>query len=433
MSERKKLWSGDVPETWKVAPLKHCIAFRSDSLSEGTNPDYWFRYVDIGSVTACSGVTGYAEMAFRDAPSRARKRVRRGDTIVSTVRTYLKAIARIEDDEDVIVSTGFAVLEPCEFDSLYLTFLICSDLVCEEIERRSWGIAYPAISETSMSSIIVPIPPLFEQQLIADHLRRACAKLDSACSVLERQLQTLDDYRKSLIQEAVTKGLNPDVELKPSGIDWIGIIPAGWKTTKLKGLVRHFESGTSVRAAQYPAIDGEPGVLSLSAVFQGRFNADANKAVGDDEAPRLSCPVRYGTLLVSRCNTSEWVGTAALVDKECDNLYLPDKIWQIDCETSLHNRYVRYALSSPYARAYCWMMSVGASESMQNIASFDLLNMPFAIPETIEEMQAVVEYLDDKISKVDALIAGKRKQLETLRAQRQSLIYEYVTGKRRVV
>ena len=233
MSERKKLWSGDVPETWKVAPLKHCIAFRSDSLSEGTNPDYWFRYVDIGSVTACSGVTGYAEMAFRDAPSRARKRVRRGDTIVSTVRTYLKAIARIEDDEDVIVSTGFAVLEPCEFDSLYLTFLICSDLVCEEIERRSWGIAYPAISETSMSSIIVPIPPLFEQQLIADHLRRACAKLDSACSVLERQLQTLDDYRKSLIQETVTKGLDLTVDMKPSGYEYLGSIPSTWGMSPL--------------------------------------------------------------------------------------------------------------------------------------------------------------------------------------------------------
>lgn len=429
MSERKKLWSGDVPETWKVAPLKHCIAFRSDSLSEGTNPDYWFRYVDIGSVTACSGVTGYAEMAFRDAPSRARKRVRRGDTIVSTVRTYLKAIARIEDDEDVIVSTGFAVLEPCEFDSLYLTFLICSDLVCEEIERRSWGIAYPAISETSMSSIIVPIPPLFEQQLIADHLRRACAKLDSACSVLERQLQTLDDYRKSLIQETVTKGLDLTVDMKPSGYEYLGSIPSTWGMSPLLYL-GEMQNGISKDGDSFGS--GYPFV-SYGDVYRNVFLPRAVEGlVESNSEERYRYSVKKNDAFFTRTSeTIDETGFASVCLESIENATFAGFLIRFRPNTcKLNMRFAAYYFRSENLRAYFAreMVSVTRASLSQNLLGRLVVPLP-----PLDEQERIANYLDSKYSVVDRLIAGKRKQLETLRAQRQSLIYEYVTGKRRVV
>ncbi|MCF2621083.1 restriction endonuclease subunit S [Collinsella tanakaei] len=429
MSERKKLWSGDVPETWKVAPLKHCIAFRSDSLSEGTNPDYWFRYVDIGSVTACSGVTGYAEMAFRDAPSRARKRVRRGDTIVSTVRTYLKAIARIEDDEDVIVSTGFAVLEPCEFDSLYLTFLICSDLVCEEIERRSWGIAYPAISETSMSSIIVPIPPLFEQQLIADHLRRACAKLDSACSVLERQLQTLDDYRKSLIQETVTKGLDLTVDMKPSGYEYLGSIPSTWGMSPLLYL-GEMQNGISKDGDSFGS--GYPFV-SYGDVYRNVFLPRAVEGlVESNSEERYRYSVKKNDAFFTRTSeTIDEIGFASVCLESIENATFAGFLIRFRPNTcKLNMRFAAYYFRSENLRAYFAreMVSVTRASLSQNLLGRLVVPLP-----PLDEQERIANYLDSKYSVVDRLIAGKRKQLETLRAQRQSLIYEYVTGKRRVV
>ena len=429
MSERKKLWSGDVPETWKVAPLKHCIAFRSDSLSEGTNPDYWFRYVDIGSVTACSGVTGYAEMAFRDAPSRARKRVRRGDTIVSTVRTYLKAIARIEDDEDVIVSTGFAVLEPCEFDSLYLTFLISSDLVCEEIERRSWGIAYPAISETSMSSIIVPIPPLYEQQLIADYLRRACAKLDSACSVLERQLQTLDDYRKSLIQETVTKGLDLTVDMKPSGYEYLGSIPSTWGMSPLLYL-GEMQNGISKDGDSFGS--GYPFV-SYGDVYRNVFLPRAVEGlVESNSEERYRYSVKKNDAFFTRTSeTIDEIGFASVCLESIENATFAGFLIRFRPNTcKLNMRFAAYYFRSENLRAYFAreMVSVTRASLSQNLLGRLVVPLP-----PLDEQERIANYLDSKYSVVDRLIAGKRKQLETLRAQRQSLIYEYVTGKRRVV
>ena len=429
MSERKKLWSGDVPDTWKVAPLKHCIAFRSDSLSEGTNPDYWFSYVDIGSVTACSGVTGYAEMAFRDAPSRARKRVRRGDTIVSTVRTYLKAIARIEDDEDVIVSTGFAVLEPCEFDSLYLTFLICSDLVCEEIERRSWGIAYPAISETSMSSIIVPIPPLFEQQLIADHLRRASAKLDSACSVLERQLQTLDDYRKALIQETVTKGLDLTVDMKPSGYEYLGSIPSTWGMSPLLYL-GEMQNGISKDGDSFGS--GYPFV-SYGDVYRNVFLPRAVEGlVESNSEERYRYSVKKNDAFFTRTSeTIDEIGFASVCLESIENATFAGFLIRFRPNTcKLNMRFAAYYFRSENLRAYFAreMVSVTRASLSQNLLGRLVVPLP-----PLDEQERIANYLDSKYSVVDRLIAGKRKQLETLRAQRQSLIYEYVTGKRRVV
>lgn len=429
MSERKKLWSGDVPETWKVAPLKHCIAFRSDSLSEGTNPDYWFRYVDIGSVTASSGVTGYAEMAFRDAPSRARKRVRRGDTIVSTVRTYLKAIARIEDDEDVIVSTGFAVLDPCEFDSLYLTFLISSDLVCEEIERRSWGIAYPAISETSMSSIVVPIPPLLEQQLIADYLRRACTKLDSACSVLERQLQTLDDYQKSLIQETVTRGLDPTVDMKPSGYEYLGSVPSTWGMSPLLYL-GEMQNGISKDGDSFGS--GYPFV-SYGDVYRNVFLPRAVEGlVESNSEERYRYSVKKNDAFFTRTSeTIDEVGFASVCLESIENATFAGFLIRFRPNTcKLNMRFAAYYFRSENLRAYFAreMVSVTRASLSQNLLGRLVVPLP-----PLDEQERIANYLDDKCSVVDRLIAGKRKQLETLRAQRQSLIYEYVTGKRRVV
>lgn len=429
MSERKKLWSGDVPETWKVAPLKHCIAFRSDSLSEGTNPDYWFRYVDIGSVTAGSGVTGYAEMAFRDAPSRARKRVRRGDTIVSTVRTYLKAIARIEDDEDVIVSTGFAVLDPCEFDSLYLTFLISSDLVCEEIERRSWGIAYPAISETSMSSIVVPIPPLLEQQLIADYLRRACTKLDSACSVLERQLQTLDDYRKSLIQETVTRGLDPTVDMKPSGYEYLGSVPSTWGMSPLLYL-GEMQNGISKDGDSFGS--GYPFV-SYGDVYRNVFLPRAVEGlVESNSEERYRYSVKKNDAFFTRTSeTIDEVGFASVCLESIENATFAGFLIRFRPNTcKLNMRFAAYYFRSENLRAYFAreMVSVTRASLSQNLLGRLVVPLP-----PLDEQERIANYLDDKCSVVDRLVAGKRKQLETLRAQRQSLIYEYVTGKRRVV
>ena len=290
----------------------------------------------------------------------------------------------------------------------------------------------PSINNQRLLTKVVHVPPLLEQRRIGLFIENNCTSLDNTINGMERQITLLERYRASIIHEAVTRGLDPTAPTNPSGIEWISDIPENWKLRKLKHLLKTFESGTSVRAANYPADKGEKGVLSLSAVFGGKYNPQANKRIDDDELTRASCPVKTGCLLISRCNTSELVGLPAYVEKGDRGLYLPDKIWQLDSGQKDINRFIYYAMQSKHAREYCAVMSVGSSESMQNIASFDLLNMHIAIPVGSDEAKHIADYLDARTAAIDAVLDTKRKQIEILKRRRQSLIYEYVTGKRRV-
>lgn len=198
-------WLGKVPEHWGVKRLKYLSSCNDESLPETTDPDFEMLYVDISSVSRIEGITNKEEMRFEDAPSRARRRVRDGNIIVSTVRTYLRAIAPIENAEDnLIVSTGFAVLRPVNICSDYLSLVIQSHYVVESIVARSVGVSYPAINASDIGDIRITIPPMSEQHDIVDKVRKAILQIDTLQSKNEHSITLLREYRSSLIHHAVT-------------------------------------------------------------------------------------------------------------------------------------------------------------------------------------------------------------------------------------
>lgn len=137
-------WLDTLPSSWKVRPLKYGVAINPQVLLESTPGRYEFRYIDISAVTATGHIEPSEPMTFDDAPTRPRRVVRRGDTIISTVRTYLKAIAYIgQDDPDLICSTGFAVLRPTRVMwPKFLFYWVRSSLIVDEICARSVGVSY---------------------------------------------------------------------------------------------------------------------------------------------------------------------------------------------------------------------------------------------------------------------------------------------------
>lgn len=198
-------WIGEIPESWQTSKLKYLAKCNSDVLKENTTGDYKFRYVDIGSVNYDEGISDYQEMLFEDAPSRARRIVKKGDTIISTVRTYLKAIAFIEDDNDVIVSTGFAVYTPSDkLIPKYLSYYVRSEPFIQQVDKLSYGIAYPAINTELLSGISILIPTIEEQREIVKFLDIKCAKIDCLISSKNIQVEKMKQYSKSLIYEYVT-------------------------------------------------------------------------------------------------------------------------------------------------------------------------------------------------------------------------------------
>lgn len=199
-------WLGDIPEHWKIKPIKYLLSCNDDALSNKTDKDFKLRYLDIGNVNKEGVISEIVEYRFKDAPSRARRIVKNGDVIISTVRTYLKAITRIQNDtEDLIVSTGFAVLRPNhEIQSDFLNYSIRANYFIERVCSESYGVSYPAINSTDLICLKLAHPDTIEQLQIVDYINQESDKINTTISTIEKEIILTQEYRTALISEAVT-------------------------------------------------------------------------------------------------------------------------------------------------------------------------------------------------------------------------------------
>lgn len=198
-------WLGEIPEHWEVKKLKYISTVNNESLSENFNEDFEINYIDIGSVTT-GNINKFETMMYSSAPSRARRIVKNGDILISTVRTYLKAIAPISSTEDnFIVSTGFAVIRPNSMViSAFMKYGLISNYFIDLVEASSVGISYPAINSSDLITFKIVIPPLEEQQQIANYLDDKTSKMDKLIEKANKSIELLKEKRTALISAAVT-------------------------------------------------------------------------------------------------------------------------------------------------------------------------------------------------------------------------------------
>lgn len=198
-------WIGEIPEGWEVKRLKYTCLINQKSLSETTDKNQELNYVDIGSVSLTNGIEKTESYLFGNSPSRARRIASVNDTIISTVRTYLKAIDFIDEGKSkFIFSTGFAVLTPNGISPKYLSSVVRSNVFTDQVSFASKGMSYPAINSTDLGCLWMPIPPVSEQQAIITHLQEQTSKIDKAIGQRQEQIVKLKEYKQSLINEAVT-------------------------------------------------------------------------------------------------------------------------------------------------------------------------------------------------------------------------------------
>ncbi len=202
-------WLGDIPEGWTVKPLKYYTSYNDEALANSTDKDYQLKYIDIGNVNSDGNINEIVEYKFQDAPSRARRIVKNGDVIISTVRTYLKAIAKIEDDTDVIVSTGFVVLRPkSNINSEFLNLLVRANYFIEDVCANSFGVSYPAINASELVTLKLAVPPISEQKAIVQYIETETTKIEKTIATIEKEIALVEEYKTALIAEAVTGKIN---------------------------------------------------------------------------------------------------------------------------------------------------------------------------------------------------------------------------------
>ncbi|NLY03618.1 MAG: restriction endonuclease subunit S [Campylobacter sp.] len=199
-------WIGKIPKHWEIKKLKNICIVNSKTLDENSNNNLEIKYVDIGSVSFETGINKVENFLFSNAPSRARRIVKKNDTIISTVRTYLKAIDFIDElKAEYIFSTGFAVLEPEKnLEPIFLTFFVKSNFFTNQVDINSKGMSYPAINSTDLSNLIVLLPPKEEQIQIVEYIEKQISKIDSAIELEEKYIEKLKEYKTTLIDSVVT-------------------------------------------------------------------------------------------------------------------------------------------------------------------------------------------------------------------------------------
>lgn len=422
-------WLGELPDCWVTKRLKYVSTINDETLPESTDPECELLYVDIGSVDATEGILKKEPMIFETAPSRARRIVQDGDTIVSTVRTYLRAVAPIQNpEENLIVSTGFAVIRPKGIDPHYLAYSLRSSYFIETVVSRSVGVSYPATNPTDVSCIKLPLPPIDEQQAIARFLDAKTAQLDALVAQKRQLIAKLKEKRSALIARTVTRGLPPEAakaadlepnpEMKDSGVDWLGTVPARWnvKAIKWESPVQRGASPRPIDDPSYFEDDGEYAWVRISDVTAAGMYLDTTEQRLSDLGSSLSVKMQPGSLFLSIAGT---VGKPCTANIKCcihdGFVYFPR--WKGD------SRFLFYVFASgePYK-------GLGKMGTQLNLNTDTVGSIVIGIPDAAEQ-KLIADYLDKTTTELDSMSAAVEEAIERLLEYRQAVITSAVTGK----
>ncbi|MDW7684329.1 MAG: restriction endonuclease subunit S [Bacillota bacterium] len=409
-----------IPLEWESKPLKFIADCNSRVLSESTDEGAEITYIDISSVNYGQGVCNTQGFTFANAPSRARRVVKSGDTIISTVRTYLKAIAYISDEYDsYICSTGFAVFTPKKgVNSRFLFYALNADWFVSDVERHSVGISYPAITSTALSSLKTILPPFDEQEKIVTYLDRRTAEIDGLLADLYTQAKMLERYKRELIADVVTSGLDKTALRKDSGADWIGKVPSHWEMTTLRAFLKAVSVKNSVDLPLL-SVEREKGVVDRET--EGSEN-NHNRIPDDLSNYKV---VRTGDFVMNKMKA--WRGSYGV--SRYDGIVSP--AYFVFALNFPNPAFFNYAIRSTKYIGFFGRDSYGIRTDQWDFKIERIKDIPFAVP-PVEEQQAIVEYLDDKIPLIEGLIADINEQIEKLKEYRQIVIHDAVTGKIKV-
>ena len=414
-----------LPATWSSKRLKYLATYNDEVLPENTDEEVEIDYVEISSVSLSHGIEQVERISFGQAPSRARRLVRSGDILISTVRTYLRAIAKVDEaSPDLVASTGFCVVRPDneEVDSGYLGWASKSEPFISEVVSRSVGVSYPAINASALVTIQMPLPPLETQRRIAQFLDGKTARIDG---LVERKLALMDrlaEKRQALITRAVTKGLNPEAPMKPSGIDWLGDIPAHWDVFPLKRTVR-YQEGPGIMAVDFRD-EGIP-LLRVSSVGGRYATLDGVNYLDPEmvESKWKHFMTELGDLLISASATSGIVSEVTETTVGCIPYTGIIRINPIGGIAD--SSFMRHLLVSDVFLAQIDQLKAGST--IQHFGPYHLGLMFIARP-PVQEQVRIGNELDREIQKINIDVKNIEKSIELLSEYRSSLVTAAVTG-----
>lgn len=423
-------WIGQIPEEWRVRPIKHIVETPVTDGPHETPVLYETGIPFLSAEAVKDGVLdfnykrGYISLKDHD---RFKKKIspKKDDIFIVKSGATTGNVGIVNTDEIFDIWSPLALIRCNKTLAIqkYIYFYLLSTLFKSQVEFNwSFG-TQQNIGMGVIERIKVILPPLSEQQQIVEVLDKKTAQLDKVKSLLEEQIQKLKDYRSSLIYETVTKGLDKTVPLKDSGIDWIGQVPEGWEAGKVK-YFSQITAGATPDRNNSLFWNGNINWMSSGEVNQGIVK-HTFETITDLALKRTSTKLLpKGTVMLALNGQGKTKGTAAVLAIEsASNQSLASFI--VDNKI-LNNMYLYYFFVANY---YNIRGLKGEDRDGLNLQLVSNIVIPLF---EIEEQQKIVDFLDKKTVQIDQLIQIKNKQIDNINKQRQTLIYDYVTGKRRV-
>ena len=417
-------WIGEIPDNWDKIKIKNlCNKIYAGGTPSTDVFEYWDGDIPWLPSGAChDNIINQANIFITEKgyKNSSTKLIPKNTTIIAMTGATCANVGYITFDSCANQSVTAFVNNHNLLFSKYLFYTLQG--AREYILTYQTGGAQAGINVENCRNLIIPITGIKEQKLIADFLDEKVDTIDNIISDLNNQIEILNKYKKQIITETVTSGLNKNAKFKDSGIDWMGEIPEHWEIKRLKYL------GSARNGLTYePEDQCDEGMLVLrsSNIQDGKLCLDDNVYV-NMKVPKNIILKRNDLLICSRNGSRNLIGKNILIEDSIEgNTY-----GAFMCVfRSKYNKYIHYVLNSNIFDHY---LNTFLTSTINQLTNSNLYSIKIAIPMDIEEQQEIVKYLDDRCQKIDEILNSKIKQKKQMEQYKKSVIYEYVTGKKRV-
>lgn len=432
MTESGIDWIGQIPEEWEVRPIKNIVETPVTDGPHETPVLYETGIPFLSAEAVKDGILDFnykrGYISLRDH-ERFKKKVspKKDDIFIVKSGATTGNVGIVTTDEIFDIWSPLALIRSTKTLAIqkYIYFYLLSTLFKAQVEFNwSFG-TQQNIGMGVIERIKVILPPISEQERIVEILDKKTAQLDKVKALLEEQIQKLKDYRASLIYETVTKGLDKNVPMKDSGVDWIGQIPQGWGVKPLKYLIE-FKNGYAFDSQNLTIEQTGVKVIRIGDFKSSGIDFNAALNVLTSFNSKLDFyRIRKSQILIAMSGAT--VGKISFVNQE-PNVYsvINQRVGIIESEI---NKWIYYCLSTDSFMSYIQLNSNGSAQP--NISSSEISDFKVGIPDDVV-IQKCLKYLDNQLESINKLIQIKNQQIENINKQRQTLIYDYVTGKKRV-
>ena len=422
-------WIGAIPKGWKFVPLKDSFYFvaggtpLSNVLSNWDEGVAWVTPADFKTdkMYISKGARSLSKKGYQSCNA---KMLPPGSIIFSK-RAPIGSVAI--NTAELCTNQGCIGLLNKTKNANNKYFYYILSIATQTFEALGAGVTFKEISIKNFGNVSLPLPPLPEQQRIADFLDAKCGILDRTIDAVSRQIEDLEKYKKALITKTVTKGIckkgEPERAMKDSGVEWIGKVPEEWNVKPFKALAGM--KGSSEYTARDIVDEGEGAILlSPSNINDNELNLSKRTYISQKKYDKSTTKIQRGDLLFTKTAS---VGKCVIYDS--DEPAMPNPQLVVLKNIKCLPKFLYYSMVSDVMQAPTKMYVYGSV--IPTISQLNLGRIKIPVPSP-EEQQQIADYLDEKCKNIDNRVQKRKQQLEWLKEYKKSLIFDYVTGKKRI-